>query len=178
MNLTKKKAQLVICFLFIIPIGCRGYRLVGTGTGITAGASRISIPVFKNNSPEPGIERNLTAKMREAFIQDGRLHVVREQKADLIFTGNINYYELRPVSFDTNDNVIEYWVIMNIDVKVKDTSEDKYLIDKSFRSKWDYKVSSEVLSSERARLDAIDEASRDFAERMVSIIVDGFKKNN
>ncbi len=63
---------------------------------------------------------------------------------------------------------------MNIDVKVRNTAEDKYLLDRNFRSKWDYKVSSEVLSSERSRIDAIDEASLDFAEKMISIVLEGF----
>lgn len=166
--------RLVLCFFIMLPVGCGGYRLVGTGSGATGSASNIAIPVFKNNTAEPGIERNITAKVREAFIQNGRLRVVREKKADLIFRGNINHYELRPVSFDTNDNVTEYWVIMNIDVKVKDTSKNKFLIDQAFRSKWDYKVSSGLLSSERARIEAIDEASSDFAEKMISIIVEGF----
>ena len=147
---------------------------MGTCSGATGSASKIAIPVFKNNTTEPGIERNVTAKIREAFIRNGRLRVVREKKADLVFTGNINHYELKPVSFDTNDNVTEYRVIMDIDVKVKDTSKNKLLIDQTFRSKWDYKVSSELLSSERARVEAIDEASSDFAEKMISILVEGF----
>ncbi len=170
-----KKAYLGVCFLviFIAGSGC-GYHLVGTGSGFAGKSRNIAIPVFENNSPEPGIERTITSKVRETFIQDGRLKVVNENKASLLFTGSINHYELKPVSFDSNDNVTEYWVIMNIDVKVRDVSSDKYLVDQTFRSKWDYTVSSEVLSSERARIDAIDEASRDFAERMVSIIVEGF----
>jgi hypothetical protein len=112
--------------------------------------------------------------VRESFIRDGRLKVVNKQNADLIFTGQIDDYEIRPVSFDSNNNATEYWVIMNIDVKLQDTVTNKNLIDQKFRSKWDYKVASEVLSSERARINAIDEASRDFAERMVSIVIEGF----
>jgi len=96
------------------------------------------------------------------------------QDADLIFTGQIKHYEIRPVSFDSNNNALEYWVIMNIDVKLQDSDSKENLIDREFRSKWDYKVTSEVLSSERARINAIDEASRDFAERMVSIVIEGF----
>ncbi len=175
MDRIKNFTLLIICFLFImLSTGCTGYRLVGSGSGISGTVNKIAIPVFENSSSEPGIERNLTAKIRETFIQDGRLRVVREQKADLIFTGNINHYELKPVSFDTNDNVTEYWVIMNIDVKVRDASKDKNLIDQIFKSKWNYEVSSELLSSERARIDAIDEASKDFARKMVSLIVEGF----
>tara|TARA_B100000959_G_scaffold258520_1_gene293468 strand:+ start:362 stop:895 length:534 start_codon:yes stop_codon:yes gene_type:complete len=167
-------SRLILSLLVMLSVGCGGYRLVGTGSGAAGSAKNIAVPVFKNNTPEPSLERNVTAKVREAFIQNGKLRVVREKKADLIFTGNINHYELRAVSFDTNDNVTEYWVIMNIDVKVKDTSKDKFLIDQTFRSKWTYSVSSEMLSSERARIEAIDEASSDFAEKMISIVVEGF----
>ncbi len=170
----KNISRLILSLLIMLSVGCGGYRLVGTGSGAAGNANKIAIPVFKNNTSEPGIERNVTAKVREAFIQNGRLRVVREKKADLIFTGNLNHYGLRPVSFDTNDNVTEYWVIMNIDVKVKDASKNKFLIDQTFRSKWTYKVSSELLSSERARIEAIDEASSDFAEKMIGIVVEGF----
>jgi hypothetical protein len=151
-----------------------GYHLVGTSPGLAARAGNIAIPVFVNNSSEPGIERNVTAKVKESFIRDGRLKVVNMQDADLIFTGHIKHYEIRPVSFDNNNNALEYWVIMNIDVKLQDSDSKENLIDREFRSKWDYKVTSEVLSSERARINAIDEASRDFAERMVSIVIEGF----
>ena len=173
MNLIRKIVYLTTCLLITMPIGC-GYHLAGTGSGLTKGASSIAIPVFTNNSSEPGIERRVTAKLKESFIRDGRLNVINEQKADLIFTGNITHYELKPVSFDNNDNVTEYWVIMNIHVKVQDPARNKYLIDQTFRSRWDYEVSSEVVSSERARINAIDEASRDFSERMISIIIEGF----
>ena len=170
----KNISRLILSLLIMLSVGCGGYRLVGTGSGAAGGANKIAIPVFKNNTPEPGIERNVTAKVREAFIQNGRLRVVPEKKADLIFRGNVNHYELRPVSFDTNDNVTEYWVIMNIEVKVKDTSKNKFLIDQTFRSKWTYEVSSDLLYSERSRNEAIDKASSDFAEKMISIVVEGF----
>jgi outer membrane lipopolysaccharide assembly protein LptE/RlpB len=170
----KNISRLILSLLIILSVGCGGYRLVETGSGAAGGANKIAIPVFKNNTPEPGIESNVTAKVREAFIQNGRLRVVREKKADLIFRGNVKHYELRPVSFDTNDNVTEYRVIMKIHVKVKDTSKNKFLIDGIFPSRWTYKVSSELLSSERARNEAIDEASSDFAKKMISIVVEGF----
>ncbi len=169
-NLTKKLVWLIICFIIMSSAAC-GYHLVGKRPGR---AGNIAIPVFVNNSSEPGIERNVTAKVRDSFIRDGRLKVVNKQNADLIFTGHIDHYEIRPVSFDNNNSAIEYWVIMNIDVKLQDTDTKKNLIDQKFRSKWDYKVTSDVLSSERARINAIDEASRDFAERMVSIVIEGF----
>ncbi len=172
-NLTKKLVWLIICFFIMSSAAC-GYHLVGTSPGLAARAGNIAIPVFVNNSSEPGIERNVTAKVIEFFIRDGRLKVVNKQSADLIFSGQIDHYEIRPVSFDNNNNAIEYWVIMNIDVKLQDTDTKKNLIDQQFKSKWDYKVTSEVLSSERARINAIDEASRDFAERMVSIVIEGF----
>lgn len=173
MNFFKTLGFTTICLIIILPAGC-GYQLSGTGPGLSNGTRNIAIPVFKNSSSEPGIERSITARVRESFIRDGRLKLVNKQKAYLIFTGIINHYELRPVSFDDSDNVTEYWVIMNIDVKVRDTSNDRYLVDQQFNSKWDYKVTSEVLTSERARIDAIDQASRDFAEKMIGIIIEGF----
>ena len=159
-------------FLSGLILGGCGYRLVGTGG--FKGANSIAIPVFKNNSSEPGIERNITTKVREAFIRDGRLDVISESDADLVFKGQINHYQLKAISFDDKGNATEYWVIMTIDVKVRDAAKDKYLVNQTFRTKWDYTVSSELVSSERARYEAIGEASKDFADKMVSIIIEGF----
>ncbi|MFV1951473.1 MAG: LPS assembly lipoprotein LptE [Nitrospinota bacterium] len=153
--------------------GC-GYHLVGLGSSLPPHIKSIAIPLFSNKSTEPGIERELTGSVREWFITDGRLKVVEEGEADMILKGEINRYSLRPVSFDSQDNVTEYWVEMDISVKLKDVIENKVLIDQVLKSKWDYGVNKELVSTEARRIAAIKDASRDFAQRLISITIEGF----
>lgn len=100
--------------------------------------------------------------------------MVEEGEADMILKGEINRYSLRPVSFDSQDNVTEYWVEMDISVKLKDVIENKVLIDQVLKSKWDYGVNKELVSTEARRIAAIKDASRDFAQRLISITIEGF----
>jgi hypothetical protein len=57
---------LIYGFLFS---GC-GYHLVGYGSALPQHIRTISIPVFKNISPEPNIHRDATDVIRQAFIRD------------------------------------------------------------------------------------------------------------
>lgn len=153
--------------------GC-GYHLVGLGSSLPPHIQSIAIPLFSNKSAEPGIERELTGRMREGFITDGRLRVVEEGEADMILKGEINIYSLKPLSFDSQDNVTEYRVEMDISVKLKDVIENKVLIDQILKSKWDYEVNKELASTEERRIAAIKHASRDLAHRLISIVIEGF----
>ncbi|MBI5183174.1 MAG: LptE family protein [Nitrospinae bacterium] len=165
--------QISLIFLpFFIIAGC-GYHLVGWDSSLPTHIQSIAIPLFSNKSIEPGIEHELTARVREEFITDGRLKVVEEDRADTILSGEINRYSLIPLSFDSQDNVTEYRVEMEISVKLKDI-KDTLLINQMLDSKWDYEVKRELTSTEERRISAIKYASRDFARRLVNIVIGGF----
>ena len=72
--------------------------------------------VFKNSSSEPNIQRNATDAIRRAFISDGRLKVTDTSKADLVMRGKLTNYQLRGVSFSSEDSAEEYIVRLGIQV--------------------------------------------------------------
>jgi len=174
MNPKKKNNWLlsfsISCFLFS---GC-GYQLVGTGNTLPPHLKTIYISVFKNTSSQPEIHRELTSAVLQSFISDGRLKVARKDNADLIMDATLNYYKIRNVSFGSQDLVSDIILEFGVQLKVTDQVKNKIFIEKEVRTQWDYKSTSDIATTERARLKAADLAFQDLGRRLVSLLVDQF----
>ncbi len=153
--------------------GC-GYGLVGGGSSLPKNVHTISIPTFTNSSKEPGIERQFTQTLREEFIKDGRLKVADSVKADWRLTGEIKRYSLKPVSFDSQDNVTGYWIEMALIMELTDRKNRKTIFKQKFNPRWDYNVTSKVSISNIRRVEGIENAARDFGKTLISLIIEGF----
>ncbi len=151
-----------------------GYRLTGTGNQLPPHIKTLSIPVFKNETNQPELHRNLTDAVREAFLNDGRVKIVPQRSSDLLVKGSLNYYDVRAIAFDSNDVATQYWVKIGIEIKAYDQVKDKLYLKDNFRTRWDYSVDANVASSEDARLRALDSAYRDISLRLVSLFLDPF----
>lgn len=153
--------------------GC-GYHLSGTGSTLPPHIKTVAIPVFANTSSEPEIHRELTNVIRQSFISDGRLKVVNNKNADLVMKGTLNLYSLQAVSFNTKDVASEYYVILGVEIDVKDRVKHKRFLKQKFSTKWDFRTTADVINSEAARQTALTDAYRDLANRLVSIVIDQF----
>ena len=165
----------VLCFLLILlwSSSC-GYHLAGYGSALPSHIRAISIPVFKNFSGEPNIQKDATDAVRRAFISDGRLKVVDTRKADLLMRGILTNYQLRAVSFNSEDSVEEYIVRLGIQVEAYDQIKKKTIFNQKFTTQWDYRSTSSVVDSESAKYMALKEAYDDLADRLVSITIEQF----
>ena len=166
-------------WLFVLAIYCLffsgcGYRLVGTGNALPPHIKTIYISVFKNTSGQPEIHRELTSAVLRSFISDGRLKVARKDNADLIMDATLDYYQLRNVSFGSQDLVSSIIIELGVKLKVTDQVKNKIFIEKQLKTQWDYKSTSDVATTERARLEAVDLALQDLGRRLVSLLVDQF----
>ena len=174
MNPKKKNNWLlsffISCFLFS---GC-GYHLVGMGSSLPSHLKTISIPVFKNTSSQPEIHRELTSAVLKSFISDGRLKVARKGDADLIMDATLIYYQKRNVAFGSQDLVSNIIVEVEIELKVTDQIKNKIYMEEKLKTQWDYKSTSDVAATERARLKALDLGFQDLGRRLVSLLIDQF----
>lgn len=160
--------------LLLLLAGC-GYRLYGTGTALPPHLKTLAVPVFNNTSSEPTIHRQLTDTIRRAFLTDGRIKLVDDpKKANLLLRGTLDFYDIRAVAFDENDVATEYWVYLGIDVEATDQVKNQIYFKEKFRTRWDYRPNSDVVGSEARRQRALEEAYRDVAIRLVSLVVDQF----
>ena len=159
--------------LLLLFSGC-GYTLVGTGSTLPDHIKSLAIPVLENDSSEPEIHRDLTDALRQAFIEDGRLKLMKEDQADLVMRGTLKYYNLRAVAFNDNDVPTEYFVELKLNVKVMDHIKNKVFLKQKLDTKWDYKSDTNVVNADASRNEALDEAYQELASRLVSLLIEQF----
>ena len=115
-----RNSYFLILFSILVLLPACGYQLAGTGTAqLPPHLKTIAIPVIDNTSQEPTINRNLTESLRQAFIRDGRLKLVKQSdQADLVLNGKLVRYSIRAVGFDNSDVANEYWVYLDLSIDV------------------------------------------------------------
>ena len=170
-----KRFHVIFCFLVAVFLfsSC-GYHLSGYGSSLPAHIRSISIPVFKNFSSEPNIQRGVTDAVRRAFISDGRLKVADAKKADLLIQGTLTDYQLRAVAFNSEDSVAEYIVRIGVQITAYNRIKKKIIFDQKFTNQWNYRATASVVDSQLERLSALREAYEDLADTLVSITIEQF----
>lgn len=170
-----KKIRWLLPLLMAALVSACGYQVTGLkSTHLPEHIRSLAIPVFENTSTEPVLQRSLTEALRRAFIHDGRLQLAGEKRADLVMKGTLTRYSIRAVAFNANDIATEYWVYLNVTVKVTERVAGTVHLDQKLRTRWDYRASSSVISSEASRQEALSQAYRDLSERLVSLLLDQF----
>jgi len=164
---------LLIAHCSLLITSC-GYNLVGRGASLQPHIKTISIPIFQNKSGEPNIEFEITNRIRDGFIEDGRLKMMGDGDSDLSLNGEIIKYSLKPVAFDSLDNTTEYWVEIGVSIKLEDRLNGNVILQQELYTKWDYKVSQSVTETDIQRLEAIRQAGKKLAQEIVSIVIEGF----
>lgn len=170
----KSRIKILCLSAALLLISACGYHLAGSGRTLPSHLKTIAIPVFDNTSSEPDIHQNITSVIRRSFINDGRLKVVTSKKADLLMMGTLNHYTLQAISFTTQDVAREYYVQLGVSVAVNDRVKKKRFLKQDFTTKWDFRTNADVINSEAARQEALNDAYEDLGNRMVSVVIDQF----
>jgi outer membrane lipopolysaccharide assembly protein LptE/RlpB len=169
----KTRGILVVAMVLGL-LGC-GYHLIGTGaSSLPTHLKTLSISTFVNNTQEPEIEREITAAVRELFIRDGRLKIVSSQATDSDLKGEIRNYYLKPISFDTQDRVKEYRVLIDVEIVFKDLVKEKVLLKQGLTADDTYTVSAAIAGREATLRNTRKKAFEEFAERIRSLVFEGF----
>jgi outer membrane lipopolysaccharide assembly protein LptE/RlpB len=149
----------------------------GVHSPIGSQMSRILIPVFQNRTFEPLIEDVLTRRFHQQVLLDGHLKLVADRdQADMILIGDLISFGQTPLSLDINNAALEYRIVLNLRLTLIDAKTKKVLWQKpSTAGNADYYVNVDATLN-RAALDrAIDEASKDLAEDVLSEILDLYR---
>lgn len=96
--------------------GC-GYTLAGTQTRVPGNIRSIAIGDFLNHSRQVGLDKVLAFAIEREFYERGSLPLREETVAgEGIISGTIREFRTRPVSFDAEDDALQYEARLVLDV--------------------------------------------------------------
>ncbi len=158
-----------LCLCYFVPfflfISSCSYQSVSLYQG-----KSIAVPIFKNETYEPGIEVLTTNKIIEEFLVDGSLRVEKKDNADLLLSGRITNYTRHPVAFDPDntDEVIQYSISITLEATLKGLEKEKVIWKDKFSGKGFYYLKGTFQNTEKAVLkEAIRKAAKKIVERTI-----------
>lgn len=110
------------CLSFVFTFSGCGYHFSGA-KNLPQGIQRVSFAEFNNDTLSVGAERELQWALEREFRIHGGITIV--ENGEGIITGTLHQLDLRPLSFDNKDQVLEYQLVMVFDVNLtqRDTGQ-------------------------------------------------------
>ncbi|MEO8604621.1 MAG: LPS assembly lipoprotein LptE [bacterium] len=97
--------------------GC-GYEIVGSQTTHVPGdVHSVAVGTFANLSRQEGLDKTLAFAVEREFYQRGALPVrERPAEGEAVISGTIREFQVRPVSFNQQDEALQYEAKLVLDV--------------------------------------------------------------
>jgi hypothetical protein len=135
--------------------GC-GYQIVRYRDAL-GDARRVAIVGIENNSFEPGLDSIVSDAITREFMRRGALQVVSDREsADIVVTGSIDPLQTRSETFSTIEFVIEYRIVMRLDLTVRRRDGSRIRIGgRALRESEIYQASPDVEVTRTNRREAL-----------------------
>lgn len=156
--------------------GC-GYHVAGQASNFPETWHTIAIPAFVNKTARYRIEQQMTEAVIRQMISRTHYRIVQDtSSADAVLRGTVISIETTPIVFDTNTGqATTMLVTVHVQAELIDnhTQKDVYKAnDMVFRN--EYQISSDVRTFFEEEDPAVQRMSRDFADRLVSDMLENF----
>ena len=149
--------------------GCVGYRL---GSSLPPGLKSVFVPVFVNDTGEPGLEALATSAAIAEIQKDGSLKIAPKETADTVLEVHLRRYTLDPLRFqkDQVNTAREYRLTLVADVVLRKTATGETLVNaRGIAGYSDFPALTDLPSARRTALPA---TATDLAHRIVRSIVE------
>jgi outer membrane lipopolysaccharide assembly protein LptE/RlpB len=155
--------------------GC-GYRVVGRANVLPEGARTLAIPTFANQTTQYRIEQILTQALVREFTARTKYRVVPEAEgADLVLNGDVTGINSAAVLYDpVSGRATTVLVTLNLRVVLHDSAGKILFQNNNFVFRQPYEISVDIPSFFQEEGPALDRMSRDFAEQLVSDVLENF----
>ena len=172
---------MVLVWVSALSSGC-GYALAGRGSFLPDYIETIGIPMFENNTAVFEVEQLLTQQVRQVFIGRGQYRVVAETTdVDAVLRGTIRTISIQPASFTGDQQASRYVFTLTARVEFRDMTTDDVLWENPalvFRDEYEVASGGGATPSVSAffgqRSNAVERVAVDFAETVVSSILEAF----
>lgn len=154
-----------------------GYHTVGHNTTIPENVQTIAIPAFVNQTQTFKIEQMLTSAVVREMITRTHYHVISraDSDADATLRGAVLSASTTPMTYDSKTGrAASLLVVISMKVSLKDKDGKVLFENPSYLFREQYEVSRDPNAFFEEDTPALQRLSRDFAQTLVSNILEGF----
>lgn len=119
------KKSLIVLAAAGLALALQGCGDVPVNKSVPNDVQKVSIPVFENRTVQPNLESDLTRKVVQDFISDGRVQVVPHEQAQAELRGIIQRYDRIVLLRDANQVPQEYKLQIVVDLDFVDLKDGK-----------------------------------------------------
>jgi outer membrane lipopolysaccharide assembly protein LptE/RlpB len=162
--------------LSIFGIGC-GYHTAGHAVTIPDNVRTIAVPAFVNQTQTFKIEQMLTAAVVRELVTRTHYHVINQvnDDADAALHGTVLSTYTTPLTYDSRTGrAASVLVVISMKVSLLDKQGKVLYQNPSYLFREQYEVSRDLNSFFEEDSPAFQRLSRDFAQTLVSNILEGF----
>jgi outer membrane lipopolysaccharide assembly protein LptE/RlpB len=170
-----RMAALVTLFCFF-GAGC-GYHTAGHAVTIPDNVRTIAIPAFVNQTQTYKIEQMLTAAVVKELVTRTHYRVINQENddADAALHGTVLSTYTTPLTYDSRTGrAASVMVVISMKVSLLDKQGKVLYQNPSYLFREQYEVSRDLNSFFEEDSPAFQRLSRDFAQTLVSNILEGF----
>lgn len=153
-----------------------GYKPAGKGKSLPVYIKSIAVPIFQNSSLRYRVEQRFTRAVIEEILKRGRgvRVTTNPDDADAVLSGDIRGFRASGSILDDRGRTRVWDLRITISVTVRDLKSHKILFENQRMSfEGEYQLSDDPQSFFNEENPAVDRVARDFAQSIVSTIMEG-----
>jgi hypothetical protein len=153
-----------------------GYKPAGKGKSLPVHIKTIAVPIFQNSSLKYRVEQRFTRAVIEEILKRARgvRVTTHPDDADAVLNGDIRGFRASGSILDDRGRTRVWDLQITISVTVRDLKTHKILFENQRMSfEGEYQLSDDPQSFFNEENPAVDRVARDFAQSIVSTIMEG-----
>jgi len=170
------RAYALAVLLSVLGTGC-GYHTAGHTVTIPDNVRILAIPAFVNQTQTFKIEQTLTAAVVKEFVTRTHYHVINQisDDADAALHGTVLASYTTPLTYDSQTGrAASVMVVISMKVSLLDKQGKVLYQNPAYLFREQYEVPRDLNSFFEEDSPALQRLSRDFAQTLVSNILEGF----
>ncbi len=171
-----RRGALLAVLLSVVGAAC-GYHTAGHNVTLPDDVRTIAIPAFVNQTQTFKIEQMLTAAVVKEFILRTHYHVINQvnDDADAVLHGTVLASYSTPLTYDSQTGrAASVMIVISMKVSLADKQGKVLYQNPSYLFREQYEVPRDLNSFFEEDTPAYQRLSRDFAQTLVSSILEGF----
>ncbi|MDP9159553.1 MAG: LPS assembly lipoprotein LptE [Acidobacteriota bacterium] len=167
----------VMALMVLLPsVGC-GYHTAGHTAALPPAVRTIAVPAFVNETQSYKVEQRLTTAVVRELTTRTHYHIVNQisDDADATLRGTVVSTYTSPLTYDSRTGrAASVLVVVSMKVSLTDKAGKALYDNPAYTFREQYQVSSELPSFFEEDSPAFERLSRQFAQTLVSNILEGF----